>query len=111
MKGSTEPFLGINEIKVNDNLDQEQALFPKRHELAAKISVQYVPNGALARDGSELALLMRACYARAAINHPEMREALKLGGFSDIDWNLFKENDEKFSQVLREALVTTPRPK
>jgi hypothetical protein len=111
LKGSTEPCASINEIKVNSDLNEEQARFPKRDELAEKISVQDLPGCALARDGSGLTLLMRACYARAAISQPAMREAFNLAANSAIEWNRVKESDQKVSHVLREALSTAPRPK
>jgi hypothetical protein len=111
LDGQIDPCLNITYINVNGNVNYEEFLLPKRKELAEKILVQGIPNGELARNGSELTLLMRACYARAAIDHPEMRESIKLAGFSEIDWKRVKENDEKFSQVLREALNTASRPK
>lgn len=107
----TEPFLSMNVLKINGNIDREEFFFPKRDQLAEKVSVQDVPGGAVARNGGELTLLMSACYARAAINKPEMREAIKRAGFSDIDWKRVEENDKKFSHELREALNTAPRRK
>jgi hypothetical protein len=104
IKGSTEPFVCISDININGNLDQAEAFFPKRDEPAQKIGVQNLPGSALKRHGSELTLLMRACNARSAINQPELREAIDLGGFSDVDWQHVKNNDEKISRVLREAL-------
>jgi hypothetical protein len=52
---------------------------------------------------------MRACHARAAINRPEMREAIERAGYSEIDWKGVEKDDRRVSDVLREALKTAAR--
>jgi hypothetical protein len=89
--------------------DQGRFFLPKRAELTEKTRLRELPGGAMSSSGGGLTVLMRACYARAAINRPEMREAIERAGFSDIDWKGIEENDKRVSPMLRDALKTTPR--
>jgi hypothetical protein len=106
--GQNRPSLRIESLELNGNMDQDEFLFPKKDELAGKTCLRELPDGAMASSGGGLTVLMAACYARAAINKPEMREAIERAGFSDIDWKGVEENDKRFSHVLREALKTAP---
>jgi hypothetical protein len=106
---ASDPCVSLNVLMVNGALGREEFSMPARAEMAERVDVQELPGDALAKGGAELTLLMRACVARAAINKPEMREAIKAAGFTDIDWNRAKEADKKISRVLRDALSTTPR--
>jgi hypothetical protein len=107
--GQKEPCMCIELLKVNGNIDQKEFFFPKRDELAEKTCLRDLPGSAMASSGGELTVLMRACYARAAINKLEMREAIERAGFANIDWKRVEENDKRFAHVLREALNTAPR--
>jgi hypothetical protein len=109
--GRPDPVICINTLTVNGNPGREEFLFPKRGRLAEKVSVQDFPDGMFTRNGGELTLLMSASYARAAINKPEMREAVARAGLVDIDWNSAKEKDGMISHALSEALSTASRPK
>jgi hypothetical protein len=107
--GQNQPCICIDSLRINVKIDQEGFLFPDRDELAEKVSLRELPGGAMEGSGGGLTVLMRACYARAAINRPEMREAIERGGFSDNDWKSIEENDKRVSHVLREALKTAAR--
>jgi hypothetical protein len=63
----------------------------------------------MASGDSGLTVLMSACYARAAINKPQMRDAIERAGFPDIDWKGIEANDKRVSHMLREALKTAAR--
>jgi hypothetical protein len=104
--GQKEPSLCVSQLEVNGSIDQEQFFFPKRDDLAEKTCLTHLPGGAMAGSGGGLTLLMRACYARAAIKRPEMREAIEHAAFSEIDWNSIEANDKRVSHVLREAMKT-----
>jgi hypothetical protein len=104
--GKNKPSVCIESLKVNGNIDQEEFSSPKRDELAEKTCLRELQGGAMAGRGGGLTVLMSACYARAAINKLEMREAIEHAGLSDIDWKRVEENDKRVSHVLREALKT-----
>jgi hypothetical protein len=96
-------------LRENVNIENSEFFFPKRQELAGKTCLRDLSGGAVAGSGGELTVLMRACYARAAIIKPELREAIGRSGFPDIDWKHVEENDKKISHELREALTMTSR--
>jgi hypothetical protein len=107
--GQNRPTLCIESLEHNGHIDREEFLSPKRSELAEKTCLRELPDGAIASSDGGLTVLMRACYARAAINRPEMRKAIERARFSDIDWKGVEENDKRVSHALREALKTAPR--
>jgi hypothetical protein len=106
-----EPCLLIDVLRENVNIDNSEFFFPKREELAGKTCLRDLPGGAVTGNGGELTVLMRACYARAAIIKPALREAIGRSEFPDIDWKHVEENDKKISHELREALTMTSQRK
>jgi hypothetical protein len=104
--GQKEPSLCISQLEITGDVDREQLFFPKMDDLAEKTCLADLPGGAMEGSGGGLTFLMKACYARAAINRPEMREPIERAGFSDIDWTGIEANDKKLAQVLRQALKT-----
>jgi hypothetical protein len=109
--GQNRPSLRIESLELNANMDQDEFLFPKKDELAEKTCLRELPDGAMASSGGGLTVLMAACYARAAIRKPEMREAITRTGFYEIDWNGVEEKDKRVSAMLRDALKTAPPEK
>jgi hypothetical protein len=109
--GQNRPFLRIESLELNGNTDQDEFLFPKKDELAEKTCLRELPDSAMSSGGGGLTVLMAACYARAAIRKPEMREAINRAGINDIDWNGVEEKDKRVSPLLRGALKSAPPEK
>jgi hypothetical protein len=51
-----------------------------------------------------MAVMIRASEARKGANHPGLRHTIRFPGFRRIDWDEVRENDRKFSAVLKEFL-------
>ncbi len=98
------PFMIIDTILVNEPLMDQEFTFPDKRQLESKLTVRDWPGEGQHPDWDSMSLFSLACLTRAAADDPEMRDAIKLSGAADIDWEEVRNNDLRSSSVLRELL-------
>ena len=103
-KESHEANLAIDRVVVDGPLKDEEFRFPDKARLAENIDVHDWPGDGLLETFGEVAVMMRAFQARKGANHPGLRHSIRFPGFRRLDWDEVRENDRKFSAVLKEFL-------
>ena len=110
-KNGEESFFAIEKIAVDEEIGDERFAFPPKSRLAEIMPVKELNLDApffTRLDTS--ARLMRTIFVRQAANHPELRDAIKVPGIVEIDWEKVRENDRKYSKPLRDLLQTDTHP-
>ena len=107
-KDGHEATLTIDRVVVDGPLKDEEFRFPDKTRLAENIDVHDWPGDGLLETFGEVAVMMRAFQARKGANHPGLRHSIRFPGFRRIDWDEVRENDRKFSAVLKEFLPASP---
>ena len=107
-KTPTKPSLNIDRIEVNIVLKDEEFRFPDMALLAKKITVKDMPIRPHRGAVSGVAMMMRAVEARLGANHPGMRKSIRFAAFQGIHWDQVRENDRKFSGLMKELVPPEP---
>jgi hypothetical protein len=106
-KGHLEPSVFIDRIEVDGALRDEDFRFPETARLAGKIAVKDWPGDGVWDALGEVPSMIRAYEARLGANHPGMRKSVRFAALKGIRWDQVRENDRKFSAVMKEIL---PQP-
>jgi hypothetical protein len=106
LAGSEEPLLCLNEIAVDEGPGDDDFVFPSRERLSQKVAVQDWQTDPDLKNISAGDLMMRAGYARIAVNRPGLREEMErfYPQLHGVDWDRVRKNDGPFSQALRELV-------
>ena len=99
--GAPKPFLGIDKLAINGALKDEMFAFPEKDRLARTMTVRDVAGDGVLKSLGALALVTRAAVVRTAVNHPESRARIKHPELLGVDWERVKQNDKRFSKILK----------
>ena len=110
-KGDKKPILAIEKIEVDLEIPEERFSFPSISRLESIMPVKDLqPNDSYIAKFGVGARCARTAYIRQMANHPELRDAIKIPGVVEIDWEKVRENDRKFAKPLRELLQSYDQP-
>jgi hypothetical protein len=108
---SHEAVFCFDRIILNGNVGGEEFRFPAKDRLPEHLKVKDWPGDGFLANLGGLAMVTRACYARAGANHPSVRKSIKLPGLWGIHWDQIKANDAKYSAVLKRLIPSAdPKP-
>ena len=95
----------MERIAVDVPLSDEEFAFPSTERLASRVARKVLrPGDGFFKTIGAMALCTRGMYARFAAHNPDLRDAIKIPGFAEVDWGKVAENDRAFSKALRDAV-------
>jgi hypothetical protein len=107
-KDSHEASLSIDRIEVDVVLKDEEFRLPDMARLAEKIAIDDPMSGGFMHGVGGVATMTRAYEARLGANHPGVRKSVRFAGLKGIHWDQVRENDRKFSTLMKELLPPEP---
>jgi len=95
-------YMCLDRLALNDSQNDEPFGFPSKHSLIQALPVREVAAGGKSGDNGNIsAVIERAAFARAVVNSASPPGPLDLPGPLLVNWDRVRENDKKYSKVLR----------